>query len=108
MSGLIDDILDLARGRLGGRLILELADQQLEPMLTQIIAELQTSCLTGTGGLIDVTSSPEGTCFTFRMPLIDGPPGALRRTACWESRRPGSLPGAAEAKGKLLRGRTSP
>jgi phosphoserine phosphatase RsbU/P len=44
MAGLIDNVMDLARGRLGGGLPLERsAAGQLEPLLRQVVAELQTS-----------------------------------------------------------------
>jgi signal transduction histidine kinase len=44
MSGLIDDVLDFARGRLGGGLTLDRnADEPLEPVLNQVIAELRAS-----------------------------------------------------------------
>jgi signal transduction histidine kinase len=43
MSGLITNVLDFARGRLGGGLVLELTRVRLEPMLTLVIAELQAS-----------------------------------------------------------------
>ena len=41
MAALITNVLDFARGRLGGGLTLELSDTPLEPVLKQIIAELQ-------------------------------------------------------------------
>ena len=44
MHGLIDNILDLARGRLGGGLSVKRdANEPLEPILRQVIAELQTA-----------------------------------------------------------------
>ena len=44
MAGIIDNVLDFARGRLGGGITLERTiDDQLEPMLCQVIAELQAS-----------------------------------------------------------------
>jgi signal transduction histidine kinase len=44
MSGLIDNVLDFARGRLGGGLTLDRdASEPLEPILTQVIAELRLS-----------------------------------------------------------------
>jgi signal transduction histidine kinase len=44
MSGLIDNVLDLARGRLGGGLSLERnTDAPLQPVLEQVVAELQSS-----------------------------------------------------------------
>jgi signal transduction histidine kinase len=44
MSGLIDNVLDFARGRLGGGLTIETAEAvRLRPMLEQVIAELQFS-----------------------------------------------------------------
>ena len=44
MAGLIDDVLDFARGRLGGGLSLTLsADEPLAPSLEQVIAELRVS-----------------------------------------------------------------
>ena len=42
MAGLIDNVLDLARGRLGGGLILHCDDEPLQPALTQVIEELRT------------------------------------------------------------------
>jgi sigma-B regulation protein RsbU (phosphoserine phosphatase) len=42
MAGLIDNVLDFARGRLGGGLSLTRADVQLEPLLRQVIAELRS------------------------------------------------------------------
>ena len=42
MKGLIDNILDFAKGRLGGGITIELrADEQLEEILSQVITELQ-------------------------------------------------------------------
>jgi sigma-B regulation protein RsbU (phosphoserine phosphatase) len=44
ISGLIDDVLDFARGRLGSGLILNLdTDEPLEPVLNQVVAELRAS-----------------------------------------------------------------
>ncbi|HEY6123542.1 MAG TPA: GAF domain-containing sensor histidine kinase [Steroidobacteraceae bacterium] len=44
MAGLIDDVLDFARGRLGGGLALSLTgDGSLAPVLEQVIAELRVS-----------------------------------------------------------------
>jgi phosphoserine phosphatase RsbU/P len=44
MAGLIDNVLDFARGRLGGGITLERnASQALEPMLRQVIDELRLS-----------------------------------------------------------------
>jgi phosphoserine phosphatase RsbU/P len=44
MAGLIDNVMDLARGRLGGGIALERgAAEQLEPLVRQVVAELQTS-----------------------------------------------------------------
>jgi signal transduction histidine kinase len=44
MSGLIDDVLDLARGQLGSGLSVQRdALQPLEPVLDQVVAELQSS-----------------------------------------------------------------
>jgi signal transduction histidine kinase len=44
MSGLIDDVMDFARGRLGGGLMLDhTAKEPLEPVLRQVIAELAAS-----------------------------------------------------------------
>lgn len=44
MGGLIDDVLDFAHGRLGGGLLLERdGATSLEPVLTQIVAELEAS-----------------------------------------------------------------
>jgi signal transduction histidine kinase len=41
MSGLIDNVLDFARGRLGGGVEIALAASQLEPVLLQVIEELR-------------------------------------------------------------------
>jgi len=43
MSALIDNVLDFARGRLGGGIALNRATQALEPILSQVIAELHAS-----------------------------------------------------------------
>ena len=44
MAGLIDDVLDFARGRLGGGLTLDRnADESLEPVLRQVVAELHAA-----------------------------------------------------------------
>jgi signal transduction histidine kinase len=44
MSGLIDDVLDFARGRLGGGLVVEKSDVvPLRPMIEQVINELTSS-----------------------------------------------------------------
>ena len=43
MAGLIDDVMDFARGRLGGGLTLDRnAEEPLEPVLQQVVAELRT------------------------------------------------------------------
>ncbi|WP_327206028.1 PAS domain-containing sensor histidine kinase [Rhizobium beringeri] len=42
MSGLIDNVLDFARGRLGGGIMLERRAQELEPILRQVIGELRS------------------------------------------------------------------
>lgn len=43
MAGLIDNILDFARGRLGGGITLTLSSQSLEPALQQVVDELQST-----------------------------------------------------------------
>jgi signal transduction histidine kinase len=44
MAGLIDDVLDFARGRLGGGIPVErVADVPLGPLLQQVVGELQVS-----------------------------------------------------------------
>ena len=44
MAGLIDDVMDFARGRLGGGLILDRnANEPLAPILHQVVAELRTA-----------------------------------------------------------------
>ena len=44
MTGLIDDVMDFARGRLGGGLTLDRnAEQPLEPILRQVVGELQAA-----------------------------------------------------------------
>jgi sigma-B regulation protein RsbU (phosphoserine phosphatase) len=45
MAGLIDNVLDFARGRLGGGITLTLSAQPLEPTLRQVIDELQSTHL---------------------------------------------------------------
>jgi phosphoserine phosphatase RsbU/P len=42
MTNLIDNVLDFARGRLGGGIALTLSDLPLEPVLQQVIDELQS------------------------------------------------------------------
>jgi len=43
MSGLITNVLDFARGRLGGGLVLERKRVQLKPMLVLVVSELQAA-----------------------------------------------------------------
>ena len=44
MAGLIDDVMDFARGRLGGGMLLtQIADAPIEAVLRQVADELQTS-----------------------------------------------------------------
>jgi signal transduction histidine kinase len=43
MSALIDNLLDFARGRLGGGIALKRAPQSLEPVLNHVIAELRAN-----------------------------------------------------------------
>jgi signal transduction histidine kinase len=44
IAGLIDDVLDFARGRLGGGLLLNRdADRPVEPVLSQVVAELRAA-----------------------------------------------------------------
>jgi signal transduction histidine kinase len=43
MSNLIDNVLDFARGRMGGGLALDRASVDLAPVLTQVVAELRTA-----------------------------------------------------------------
>jgi sigma-B regulation protein RsbU (phosphoserine phosphatase) len=43
MQGLIDNVLDFARGRLGGGITLALSDLSLQPTLQQVIDELQSA-----------------------------------------------------------------
>ncbi len=43
MASLIDNVLDFARGRLGGGITLTLSVQPLEPMLQQVVDELQST-----------------------------------------------------------------
>jgi phosphoserine phosphatase RsbU/P len=45
MSALIDNVLDFARGRLGGGITLERRSEHLEPLLRQVIEELRFSHL---------------------------------------------------------------
>lgn len=43
MSGLIDNVMDFARARLGGGLQLKLREEPLEPLVKQIIAEFENA-----------------------------------------------------------------
>ena len=43
MASLIDNVLDFARGRLGGGITLTLSSQPLEPTLQQVVDELQST-----------------------------------------------------------------
>ena len=43
MSALIDNVLDFARGRLGGGIALKLEDGQLAPILKQVVEELKST-----------------------------------------------------------------
>ena len=43
MASLIDNVLDFARGRLGGGITLTLSTQPLEPVLWQVVGELQST-----------------------------------------------------------------
>lgn len=43
MSALITNVLDFARGRLGGGITLERSSEPVEPLLSQVIGELRTS-----------------------------------------------------------------
>lgn len=43
MAGLIDDVMDFARGQLGGGIVLDLREQALEPVLRQVIGEFETA-----------------------------------------------------------------
>jgi sigma-B regulation protein RsbU (phosphoserine phosphatase) len=43
MAGLIDNVLDFARGRLGGGITLTLSAQSLEPALRQVVDEMQST-----------------------------------------------------------------
>ena len=43
MSALIDNLLDFARGRLGGGIALKRAPQSLQPVLNHVIAELRAN-----------------------------------------------------------------
>ncbi|TAY65480.1 PAS domain-containing sensor histidine kinase [Rhizobium leguminosarum] len=45
MSGLIDNVLDFARARLGGGIVLDRRAEELEPILRQVIEELRYSHL---------------------------------------------------------------
>jgi signal transduction histidine kinase len=42
IAGLIDDVMDFARGRLGSGIVIHRATQPLEPVLRQVIAEVQS------------------------------------------------------------------
>ena len=43
MARLIDNVMDLARGRLGGGLSLDMRNQDLAPVLEQVVAEMRTT-----------------------------------------------------------------
>lgn len=43
MSGLIDNVLDFARGRLGGGIGLNIQDEPLQPVLEQVVGELRAA-----------------------------------------------------------------
>jgi phosphoserine phosphatase RsbU/P len=43
MSGLIDDVLDFARGRLGSGLAVQMRSENLEPILLHVVEELRSS-----------------------------------------------------------------
>jgi sigma-B regulation protein RsbU (phosphoserine phosphatase) len=43
MSGLIDDVMDMARGRLGGGLLLFRTPLQMAPVISQVVSELQSA-----------------------------------------------------------------
>ena len=43
MASLIDNVLDFARGRLGGGITLAVSSQPLEPALQQVVDELQST-----------------------------------------------------------------
>jgi sigma-B regulation protein RsbU (phosphoserine phosphatase) len=43
IAGLIDNVLDFARGRLGGGITLQVSEQPLEPAIQSVIDELRTS-----------------------------------------------------------------
>lgn len=43
MAGLIDDVTDFARGRLGGGIVLDRTVEPLEPVLRHVVEELETS-----------------------------------------------------------------
>ncbi len=43
MAGLIDDVMDFARGRLGGGIVVERRPHDLEPILRQVVEELEAS-----------------------------------------------------------------
>lgn len=44
MAALIENVLDFARGRLGGGLPLNRTEAMLEPVLEQVVAEIRSSC----------------------------------------------------------------
>ncbi|WP_217705575.1 GAF domain-containing sensor histidine kinase [Peristeroidobacter soli] len=86
MTGLIDNVLDFARGRLGGGLVLERnAKEPLEPTLLHVIDELQTAwpdrmidLSLGQIGFVDCDRARLGQLVTNLVSnaLIHGAPGA--------------------------------
>ena len=76
MSGLIDNVMDLARTRLGGGMPLKLREEPLEPLIRQIVSEFQNvhpdrviTSIVDVPGSVKIDTRPGwGSCF----PIFSG------------------------------------
>jgi sigma-B regulation protein RsbU (phosphoserine phosphatase) len=99
MSALIDNVLDFARGRLGGGLDLTLAEQPLTPVLQQIVAELQATARDRKIEAVFALSRPD------RMRPRQVRPALLQPAGQCADAQPAGQPGtrARRNPGRLLR-----